>query len=255
MNRRLISLFLIPLLLIIFSCKKGKEITKENKGLESVGNLIDSLESNEWSLYTNNKLVKKGNYLKGLKIGVWKYYYNDSIYKIEWDTFNHDSLNIMINYPKNWIVKKNHKYLFFAKPIPKKPSNYCVALRYSKIKKNIGIKNYLKILYDQIKNDKEEITLSYELKEVTFISGENIYYGSFNSTLNNKKYLTFVFYMDYKGFIYDFSYKTFKDNNYDIVNEAIFGDVIYNIFIDNKKIFRDKYVKEINLVNLENLEN
>jgi len=253
--RKIRYLLIIPLLLIIFSCKKNKSLTKQVNVLKEVGNLKDSLESDKWTLYSNDKLVKKGSYLGGLKTGIWEYHYNDSIYKLEWDTYKYDSLNIMFNYPKNWVVKKNHEYLFLAQPIPKIPSNYCVALRYNKINKKLDLNSYLKILYEQIKNDKEEITSKYELKKVTFSSDEIIYYGNFSSVLNNTKYLTYVFYMDYKDFIYDFSYKTLRNNNHDIVNKAIFGDIIYSIFINNKKIFHDKYIKEIDLVNLVDLAN
>jgi hypothetical protein len=196
------------------------------------------------------EIMQKGDFSKGLKVGKWEYHDDGNIYEINWSNYENDTLNIRFNYPTNWEAVNDDDCIFKAKLEKKQKHIFFVFLRHDKIQHNVNINIYFKALYEALKNDTKEHTVSYNLQERTLRDKRKVYQGKITSIIDNKKYLSYVFYMDYGGFVYDIVYKTTDDNKTNSINKIIFDDIIYSILIKDEKLILLDDVQDPILIHL-----
>lgn len=227
----------------------------ETKVKESYTNgaVINRLEDGKWiyeSKDNSGDTIKAGRYIKGLKTDKWNYYFNDSLVVIDWEIFKSDTLKLVLNYPSYFSKKETTRFPFFA-TIDR--GEYFV-IQY--VPKDMGIgtpKEYLKEVYKTMLADDTERLTGYTIHGVNFQQRGNTYQGEFFVESQEAKYVNFICYVtDRNNKVVDITLKTLDENLE--IKKAIFNDIVYSIFIDEKKLFYiDDYIDSNSLINLDSL--
>jgi len=220
----------------------------------SNGDLVDNLEHGEWTYQYKgtDKVYKAGLYDKGLKIQKWIYNIDDIKHEVKWNIFTDTVKNVALNYSENWEIL-NHKDKAFLARTSNTDNEYIVILIHDKKHINIdNVEEYLLEIYNvMLKDTVEEIT-GYTMRNVDFENGVRTYSGEFYTMIEDEEYINYVFYVEQDSVIIDFTQKS-KLVTGDF-KEIIFNEVVYSLFLNNRKIFRvDDYVKSEKLINLDSL--
>lgn len=168
--------------------------------------------------------------------------HNDKSYEVvskesmlkNWKKFEKGNINL--NIPKEWIPQENKDALVYI-PIDKHNDLYYVILKYQE--SQISIKDYLKEIFKQLTSKNE--SFKYRLKEVTFQNTKKCYIIEFDTSFKGIDYKTYTLVYSENGYLYDFSYKSLKedkgkDNGYQTFFTVLFSFVEdYNNIIDSEK--------------------
>jgi len=180
------------------------------------------------TLHIDEYRVKKGSDLKG-----W------TCYKLK-----HEKLCC----PSEWKSVKEDQTFFTAYIDPSDTLSYLNVTKYQPVFVDSTYTSYFRGIYKMMSNNKDEIWEDPILQRYVY-DDKTSYTLEFRSTINNKRYITFVGVFDRDGSTYEFAMK-FHEEQMDKYKET-FGDMLYLFQVNGKLVFnKDEKLLEIQQIDI-----